>query len=69
MLTATLVTDVREGEKFHYRGRTYVLANGEEASHHPALGFGQVLAYHVPERGDRVPVSFGVHISVFTRKK
>jgi len=63
-----LVTDITEGERFHYAGRSYVLATAEESKRHPALGFGQVLAYHVPERGDRVPVSFGRSIRVFAEK-
>lgn len=63
-----LVTDVAEGQRFHYAGRSYVLASDEESKRHPALGFGQVLAYHVPDRGDRVPVSFGNTIRVFVEK-
>lgn len=67
-LTDKLITDIREGEVFHYAGRSYLLASEEEQRRHPALGYGQVLAYHVPERGDRVPVSFGAHVRVFAEK-
>ena len=63
-----LVTDIREGERFHYAGRSYVLATEDESKRHPALGFGQVLAYHTPDRGDRVPVSFGHTVRVFAEK-
>lgn len=68
MLTNKVITDIRDGETFHYAGRSYVLASEEESKRHPALGFGQVLAYHVPDRGDRVPVSFGHTIRVFSGK-
>ena len=67
-LIGKLVTEVTEGEAFHYAGRSYVLASEEEQKKHPALGFGQVLAYHVPVRGDRVPVSFGHTVRVFAEK-
>ncbi len=74
MLTDIHILDVAEGQAFHYAGRTYVRATEEEAKGHPAYGVlmqerTQLLAYHTPERGDRVPVSFSTQVRVFVEKK
>jgi len=76
MLTDIHIVDVAEGQTFHYAGRAYVRATDEECKGHPALQLvgterGQLLAYHTPERGDRVPVSFSTQVRVFvdSRKK
>ena len=59
------IADVLEGQPFYYAGRKYLLATKEDSAKHPALGCGQVLAYYVPARGDRVPVSFASTARVF----
>lgn len=74
MLTDIHIADVRQGQTFHYAGRAYVMATLEESKGHPALQLvgterGQMLAYHVPTRGDRVPVSFSAQVRVFVEKK
>jgi hypothetical protein len=68
MLTDIHIMDVAPGQTFHYAGRTYVLALEEEEDKHPAVGMGQVLAYHTPDRGDRVPVSFSTQVRVFVER-
>lgn len=65
MRCVVLVTEVSGNEMFYFAGRCYTLASEEEQKRHPALGFGQVLAYQHPSR---VPVSFGTHIRVIVEK-
>ena len=75
MLTDIHIKDVAPGQTFHYAGRSYVMATIEERDRHPAYAVTQdrhqALAYHAPERGDRVPVSFNTQVRVFvdTKKK
>lgn len=69
-LTDIHILDVQPGQAFHYAGRSYVLALDEEKAKHPASDVpGQVVAYHTPERGDRIPVSFSTRVRVFVEKK
>lgn len=65
MLVKIKVTAVDQKQRFYHAGRTYELANEDERRKHPAAGTNGVLAYHVPERGDRVPVSFNALSEVF----
>lgn len=69
MLVDIHIADVRQSQEFHYAGRAYVMATADEMNRHPAFGHGQVLAYHVPTRGERVPVSFSMQVRVFVEKK
>ena len=69
MLVDIHISDVLDGQTFHYAGRAYEMATEEDAKRHPAQGMGQILAYHTPERGDRVPVSFSGRVRVFVEKK
>lgn len=68
MLVKTSIADVQERQQFYYANRTYVLANVDERRKHPAHGTNGVLAYHLPERGERVPVSFNPQSEVFVDK-
>jgi hypothetical protein len=68
MLVDIHIADVRPGQTFHYAGRAYVMVTDMD-TRHPAQGMGQILAYHAPERGDRVPVSFNAQVRVFVEKK
>ena len=69
MLVDIHIADVCESQVFHYAGRAYIRATIDEMVKHPAFGAGQVLAYHTPERGDRIPVSFNNRVRVFVEKK
>ena len=69
MLRDIHIADVAQSQTFYYAGRSYIMATAEEIPKHPACGAGQVLAYHTPDRGDRVPVSFGITVRVYVRKK
>lgn len=69
MLVDVHIAEVRAGQEFHYAGRAYVMVTEDDIHKHPAAGMGQVLAYHTPERGDRVPVSFSTQVRVFVEKK
>lgn len=68
MLISVGIDRVQQGQRFYYAGRSYVLATEEEGRKHPASGLGLVLAYHTPERGDRIPASFGHTVDVFVDK-
>jgi len=73
-LTDIHILDVQPGQAFYYAGRSYVLALDDEKAKHPALQLvgterRQLLAYHTPERGDRVPVSFSTQVRVFVERR
>lgn len=65
MLVKTLATRVNLGQKFYYRGRTYVLATAEERKRHPADQRKSVLAYQIADNGDRMPVGISPLVEVF----
>jgi hypothetical protein len=69
MLAKISIQEVQERQHFYYANRTYVLANVDEKRKHPAHGTNGVLAYHIPDRGDRVPVSFNPTSEVWVDRK
>lgn len=63
------IDDVAPGQAFSYAGRWYTRVVEDELAKHPASGKpNTVLAYSMPDRGNRVPVSVKAGINVFVKK-
>lgn len=71
MLVKHKITSIDVGQTFYYAGKAYVLADADERRKHPAKEVVRdvVLAYHVPDRGDRIPVTFNPLVEVYVDRK
>lgn len=68
MLISKPIDGVQKHQRFFYAGRTYMLANEDDRKKHPAREGVTILAYHLPEQGDRVPVTFSPLANVYVQQ-
>lgn len=72
MLIKLRPTQVEQGQRFYFAGKEYVLATPEERRRHPSRGHispENVMAYYIPEEGERIPVTFNPITDVFVDQK